>query len=721
MRPARLTRVGASSIGLSRPSSGFVCTLCSLQTSDSSRRQSNLSPHNATSRLYSRRLNTALRIDVLVKAKSSNVPFRYESHYGTTSTASLARANATSSVTPTPLPTTSVNAPSPIRSSARGLYDSLRELESGAASFVDLGRIKLALRSLEGDGTIRIGILALTRDDAGTAESIQKARKVASCLLADVLAPKSKWEEALSNSGDDARAVIIRYGPDIESPYTNSVFKILQSDSPLLKQFNLEILISTLNVNTTSVNSSNLSSSTEISSLDAILALRLESPASAAGGYSSVEYPIHKALLVGAGLNDILSLGTFTGLQNITTLPSDMIQTVIDVPSHLSTSSGHSGVGDNDSVAIIDVNSSTKAISDFRESPLKAGDYPVEWEASHLPKVLDWVTRDAQSTPKLKAPIKRHIESILQTTAARIAQAESDLESNMQAGIVPKPVRMSISKTVDSWAERAHSELQGRLDVAFNSKQWHKLAWWKLLWRVDEVGMIAGDLLRKSWLVEAEKGTIFVAGRVQEAGLLERKSWELESQAASVIASQSAEDLQAKATDQLGVSPPTSAILYSGSELDIAMSRFSTLDIPYPQHIPSTRQSLLRDTVPRLHARAQSLVFASLSMTGFTSALSALLYISFPSTTLFEASAIAAFGLVLSMSRTQKKWGEARTEWQSTVREQGRQALMNTEGSVRKLVAEGAKPNPDLVLINEVNGAKKLVAKCYDSLCRMGE
>lgn len=64
----------------------------------------------------------------------------------------------------------------------------------------------------------------------------------------------------------------------------------------------------------------------------------------------------------------------------------------------------------------------------------------------------------------------------------------------------------------------------------------------------------------------------------------------------------------------------------------------------------------------------------------------------------------------------QNQWERAREHWQGIVREDGRRALMATEGSVRSLVAKGGRAVVDDVLIKEIEDAKLIVAKCHSAL-----
>jgi hypothetical protein len=585
--------------------------------------------------------------------------------------------------------------------------------------------VKLALRSLEEDGTIRVGILALRHGEQLRIVSEGVARDLTGTLLADVLSDKKEWEKLLEEQ--DSRAILIRHGSGLEANDSNSVFRTIYTDSPLFKTHNVEILVSTLNIDVAKSNGNQAPDSTEEGLLDSVLVPRLEAPASSAGGYSSVAYPIHKALLIGSNMDDVLAVGLFSRTLGISSIPPELIKLVVNSSNTttpiLPVSNQPNALPSSRTVtSAIDVSKARKAVASFRSSVNNAVQYQHGWAASGLADVTEWVTEGAKPAKKFKGPIKTYITELLKATSARISLAEAELQTRSKDGSVSPEVRSSISKAVDNWAEGAHRELRDSLDVAFSSKQWHKLAWWKLLWRVDEVGMITGDLLERAWLTYAEKGMVFLAGRVQEAGILERKAWETTIQTIQSPVSTSPPHTQTSATQTLKpdqeLELPSSgpAILYSMTPAETEAVTFATLDIPYPQHIPAARRSLIESTVPDLHSLAQKLVMTTLSTTALTSALSALLYISFPLTSIYETAAIAAFGLVFGLSRMQNQWERAREDWQVTVREEGRRALMATEGSVRSLVAKGGRPVVDDVLVKEIEDAKLIVAECYLAL-----
>ena len=103
---------------------------------------------------------------------------------------------------------TAINAPINVSSRNRPLYDALEKLKSSAANYVNLSRLRLALRGLErGQTAVRIAVLGFGGEEGKTS-----ARRLLRLLLADPLI-KGKWEEKLeraNSSEEDGRGLLIR-------------------------------------------------------------------------------------------------------------------------------------------------------------------------------------------------------------------------------------------------------------------------------------------------------------------------------------------------------------------------------------------------------------------------------------------------------------------------------------------------------------------------------
>ena len=338
-------------------------------------------------------------------------------------------------------------------------------------------------------------------------------------------------------------------------------------------------------------------------------------------------------------------------------------------------------------INLINLPQAEEAITTFRASLENSLDYEHKWLSSNLASVLTFIQSGTSTTPTsaLKPAVYNLISTILSNAEFSISLATTQAQSAATASTVPQSARDDLTKALTSWAESSHTSLQTSLAVAFTSKNWRKLAWWKLLWRVDDVSMIASDILQRSWLVKAEKDILWIGGRIRQAGLLDDpaavdpiklKSLPVYKLGDTPPHPWSKEDLQARnkeAKAEFGA--PRAA-----ADLDFSK--------PYPAHIAQAR-TILHASIAPLQARAQTLLLQSASTTVLTSALAALLYVSVSTTSVYEAGAIAALGFVWSLRRLQREWERARKRWEDLMREDGATVLRGVEGGWRGVVGRG--------------------------------
>src|ERR1700760_3689455 len=117
-----------------------------------------------------------------------------------------------------------------------------------------------------------------------------------------------------------------RYGNDEESSTVNTAFREIYVPSPILRQYNLELIISSLQID---ISLPTQSSQTGDSILDNLLIPNLIATASSVGGYSSVTYPVHKTIVLGNSLSDLISLGRFMAAAGSSNLPPDVVKLAI--------------------------------------------------------------------------------------------------------------------------------------------------------------------------------------------------------------------------------------------------------------------------------------------------------------------------------------------------------------------------------------------------------
>ncbi|PGH07278.1 hypothetical protein GX51_01822 [Blastomyces parvus] len=555
-------------------------------------------------------------------------------------TPNLRRARFASTFAPQSTAAHAVNITKNIPERLQGLYSALNAIHDTAANHVNSSRLQLALRGLETTRpVIRVAVLAL--DDTATTARLVRL------LLADPLSPKQHWEDYLEQHRmDGSGSLLIKYGDQTDLAVENSLVPTISISSRTLQSSNLEILISPL--------SASSNPDVHITS-NTFLVPTIAIQSTGTGTHTFIRYPVHKSIICGKGIDGLLAYTRLAGRANITGMDS--------ICASFDFSLGQGSAQKRNGISCVDIERAEVALNTFRESVQNAPEYERGWSGSGVQPLIDWVS----ATPKddiLDPSIKRLVGSLLDGAEESINTEENKRIQAQQAESVPEEVRLDLDRTVSTWAERAHTELRDTLNEGFANKAWRNLAWWKLFWHVDDVGMITSRLLRNKWLPEAEKEVIWLGGKIHQAGLLNN------------------------------ISKNSTATIQESSETEVSHTGESSLMSPeklWPTQIPDIRDSLAASSVPSLHSVAQNLVFFSLSTTSLSAALSALVYVSTSGTSMYEAGTIATIGLFVSLRRQQKGWDSARNLWERAVREEGRRALRDTEEVLRTVIHEGGR------------------------------
>ncbi|KAL1853749.1 hypothetical protein Plec18170_005141 [Paecilomyces lecythidis] len=542
-----------------------------------------------------------------------------------------------------------INASRNVPTQYKELYDALDEVREAAAEQVNLSRLQLAQRGLETETpVIRIAVLGLN-DAVAT-------RKLVRLLLADPLKPREEWEDFLeSYEADTSRGLLIRYGEESET-LPNDLVPTIAVPSRILQKGNIEILVSSLGAS---------AEPTGVVTADTFLVPTVTIRTSHSGRHNYVRYPVHRSLLCGRGVDGFFAYSRLIS-RSVLGKEEDSVHAAVDLSVKDRTR--------NDKFSFVDIYQAEKALDKFRESVQNATEYERGWNASGVQPLVDWLAL-TQMSEELDPSLRTLIESLLDAAEEGVRAKEAARNRREELETVPDEVRDDLDRSVSIWAERAHTELRDALGEGFASKRWRGLSWWKLFWRVDDVGMITTDILDKKYLSQAEKEVIWTGGRLQQAGLLEEPHGDLE-------------DLPLESVSQESETGET-VVTEEGQDLAPVPEKNNTP--PWPTIITISRAQLLDTTVPSLQALAQRLVLFSVSTTTLTSALSGLIYVSTATTSLYEACTVAAIGLIYSLRRQQTKWETARHFWEEEVREEGRTALKETEQLLRTLVREGGK------------------------------
>lgn len=582
------------------------------------------------------------------------------------------------------------------------LQEALQALEKHAANYVNLSRVQLALSALReeaGGETVRVAILGVANTyDRKT----PTAKELLRLLLADPLSPEQEWERELA-AHDSSTPLIVRIGADAtgklqaieEGNLTyakGGLLKEMNVSSPGLNGHKLEILLME------SKPLAHASKGTFEGFEEATLVPTVEIPMSSTGRYTPVTTPLHKALLVADGL---------VGAASLINIPSthgkhgETIAAAVQLP----------GYAEDDQVHLpfqsININLGRQGLDALRQSLDRSSEYQTLWHKSQIHRGKEWLKAGAMSTDDgtTKVAVRNLITSVLRNTLHAINEEEERRLSSAFSARTDSPAVASLNGALAEWSEKAHAELQAELDRAFDSRRWSKLNWWKLFWRVDDVGALSSEMLSQRFLPRAERNVIYLAGQVEGSGLFGPGNGRNVYSMPTLL---SAQGRKTQTEEPIAV-PPVSPKPAPATK--------------WPTHITFTRNYLQSETVPALQALAQKLVLQSASFTTLTSGLGALMYLS--SFGLSESGAVVAFGLVWSLRGVQKKWEAAREYWQSEVREEGRKAVRAVEISVAdaldKAVKKGDRIDDAAVRgeIETLKTARELVHKAEEALERM--
>lgn len=468
--------------------------------------------------------------------------------------------------------------------------------------------------------------------------------------------------------------------------------------------------MSTLNVNAPTTATARATESSK----DTVLVPKLRATHSAR--VPPVPYPVHKTIILGEGLDSAVAYGKFTS--DSVGQTGNMVKVAVELPTPSTIQPDEEPA----STTAINIAAATQGLDAIRTSVANSTTYERNWFASNLPELTKWLLSDLQPAEPIKPAQRALIVSLLDDVDATIAKEDAHRLTLLASTNTSEQLGTEMIAHLEQWAEKSHRELRDSLDEAFTGKNWRKLAWWKLFWRVDDVGMMTEEVIARRWLVSAEKDAVYLAGRMNQAGFPDEiRGLPIEIPIEAIESSTST-----IAAPKINITSPDATTFAASTDIPSLqdgpkeLSTIVSKPTPWPNLIPQTRAMLLTTTLPPLQALAQRLILTTLSTTSLSAALSALLYVSVSTVSLFEASSLAALGLTFSLGRMQKLWENARASWQLEVWEEGRQALKRTEAVVRSIVGRRGKVEGPLDEgVEERRKAGEAVAKVREALERM--
>ncbi|KAJ6007506.1 hypothetical protein N7540_011482, partial [Penicillium herquei] len=365
------------------------------------------------------------------------------------------------------------------------LHDALSGVKDAAIQQVSVSRLQLALRGLESEEPlIRIAVLGL--------DNVDSARRLVRLLLADPLGQRESWEDILDGyEGDPSRGLLIRYG-EISETIHNDLIPTVAVRSPILKNGNLEILVS-------SIGSESNSTGTALTA-DTFLVPTITIPISQTGRHNFIRYPVHRSIVCGKGADGLLAFSSLIG-------QSELKNEVESVRGAIELSVEQQSSGER--LSFVDIERATKALDTIRESVQNATEYQRGWSGSGVQPVIDWLASTSQTTKEneLNPALVPLVESLLNAADEGITTRDSKALQDQTVGVASEEVRSELDRGVMTWAERGHSELRSSLEAGFADSH--------------DVGMITSEILERRFLRRAEREAIWSSGKYQQAGLLD--------------------------------------------------------------------------------------------------------------------------------------------------------------------------------------------------------
>ena len=593
----------------------------------------------------------------------------------------------------------------------QGLYEALTELKRKAAGQVDLSRLELALKGLESrTPTTRIALLGVN--------SHHIARRLTRLLLTDSSIPEQAWETRLvGQEAETNHAVIIRYGDftvqSFESP--RSVLPVLLVPSPILR--NLELVISS--ITTPSFGSRKIRELSVPSG--ALLSPLLQTPISVDGRQSSIRLPVHRTILVAGRPDELLDLG---GLLAATRFQSETERNLLDVvvDTNGDTSSAHS------QVPYVDIAKSEDALQNFRNNTaIRAAENETRSRKCGIKAVFAFLTKSsAASTSTLAPSVREVVTALLETATVTVESQKDEAWVTARATTQQTNVQSSLEDAVTAFARYGHAELQSGLEAARSSRNWRKLAFWKLFWRVDDMPMIVNDLITNGCLPRTERAMFELAGQLKQVGidiaaqpahrinLSPLVPSELHPTTSALPARTLLGDSK-KDTSPLSQAPPGTTVPPTPNTTSVLSSTtWASLNtLPLTSIIAVCRQRLLASASNQLTSTAQLLVLQSISTTALSVALSALYYLTLRSdninaitstsalaetiinlftvnndsdTLIYESVSIFALGTVYALYRMQRQWRRQWHDLENHWIKDGKAAVRKTEERMRWLL-----------------------------------
>ena len=626
------------------------------------------------------------------------------SSYPATRSRLLQKRNATTLVS-----STAVHATKTIPPKYQELHEALNNVKKKASAHVNLGRLQLAIQGLETEDPVtRVGIIGV--------DNTAIARRLVRLLLADALEPEGRWESQLrSENTNPFGALLIRYGdvpnPELSTP--RSPLPTLTVPSPVLQRHKLEILI-------TSVRAPRKGEPVlngVATSSDTFLSPSVGTPIHADGRQSLITQPVHKTLVVAGDLDEFVRAAA---LLSATHFSSQGDEELVDLSLNLV----GKPEGVNGDVLVFDVAKAEEALRALRSSLEQAITYEHKWLEGNMDKISRWLSlASVKQTAGLPAPIRNLTVALLDAVILSIQNQAAEAEQIAKEKSISPNTRVALGNAITEFSRGAHTELQSGLAAAWSSRNWRKLAWYKLFWRVDDVSLIITDLVTNAWLPQTERAVYEMSGRLTQAGIRPTTSEEISENVKVVPVMDPTESIEpviiaqpALAASELGaygtapIPDQNEVVLQQGPRERAFLATAMT----------AARENYMSQAIADLSFAAQQTVFKALSISGLSAGLSGLAYFSVTSGSVYESATVVALGTAFALRRMQLEWERQRSFLEDGLMDAGRTMLKETEERMRQLVRDGGKVPEDDFDVNGRAEAAAAVAATRKALEKLG-
>lgn len=571
---------------------------------------------------------------------------------------------------------------------------------------MNLSRLQLALQGLESETpATRVAVLGLNVQDT--------ARRLVRLLLADALEDEGAWEkQILDSAAAFSHGLVIRYGqppnPSLPQPRTSTPVLYIPSD--VLLRNNMEILVSAIQ----GLGNGELLQGAHTVTADAFLSPSVGTPTAASGRQVAISQPVHSTLLATNGLDELMAAAELLASTNFVAPEDRMsVQSVVNLEGIKTKAPGE--------VLIVDATKAEEGLAAIRRSVTEARTYEHKWMDSGIPLLTNWLTSAsaARSKGPIPAPVKTLIHSVL-TNATRNLQAQAALEKRSNAArSINYATKANLEEMIEEFSRNAHQELQSGLSSAWSSRNWRKLAWYKLFWRVDDVGLIITDLVMNAWLPRTERAVYELSGRFSQAGISLMDVPQNDNTTALPNKEKIVEPTQVlQAQAGVATEPAIEPVVVN------RMGRAEVEMAPIPRPVPlSSSISAIRATqidraITSLSSTAQQIVLKTLSLTGLSAGLSGLTYVSVAGS-MYEAGTIVALGTAFALWRMQSDWLTTTKTLETGLHEEGKTLIRRIVGRMRDLVDQGSKVVEDEVEIRTRREAEDAVLRAKEELERL--